>query len=90
MGEQMITVRAGFTAVPWEQDGFIAVHLGTVLFDILTVYFPEHLATTALLLPEENQRNRHVRQSLIKSHLKTHSEVFCLSEATVDYKFIWS
>lgn len=76
----MITFGAGFTAVSWEQDGIITVHVWAVLFDILTVDFPKHLATTALLLPEANQRNRHVSRSpnLIG---KTHSKEFGLSEA---------
>lgn len=56
VGQQMITFGTGFTAVPREQDGIITVQVWTVLFDVLTVYFPKHLATTALLLPGKKNR----------------------------------
>lgn len=58
LSRQIVTFGAGFTAVPWEQDGIIAVQVRTVLFDILTVYFPKHLATTTFLLPEGRRRRK--------------------------------
>lgn len=63
MGHQIITFRAGFTASPRQQHRIITVQSRAVLFDVLTVYFPKHLSTTALLLPEKHQRNRHISRS---------------------------
>lgn len=49
-GQWMDTFRAGFTAVPWQKDRIITVGVWTVLFDVLTVNLPKHLAATILLL----------------------------------------
>lgn len=56
LGQQMLTFGAGFTAVPWQQDRIVTVQVWTVLLDVLTVYFPKHFATTALLLPGEKKK----------------------------------
>lgn len=85
LGRQIITFRAGFTAVPWQQDGIVTVQVWAVLFDVLTVYFPKHLAATALLLPEE--RNKETDTSV--AH-EVSCENFCLSGTTDDDKFTWS
>lgn len=89
LGQQILTFGASFTAVAWEKDGIVTVQFWTVLFDVLTVYFPKHFATTALLLPEKKTK-KPTRHSLSKSQLKTHSTEFCLSGTKVDCKFIWS
>lgn len=75
LGQQMLTFGAGFTAVPWQQDRIVTVQVWTVLLDVLTVYFPKHFATTALLLPEKKGRNRHVNRSpnLIWKHTALNS-----------------
>lgn len=57
---QMLTSGAGLAAVPREQDGVVAVQLRAVLLDVLTVDFPKHFATTALLLPDtETEKQTH-------------------------------
>lgn len=89
LGQQMLTFGAGFTAVPWQQDRIVTVQVWTVLLDVLTVYFPKHFATTALLLPGE-KGEKQTRQSLSKSHLKTQSAEFCPPGSTADCKLIWS
>lgn len=51
----MLTFGAGSTAVARQQDGIVALQLRTVLFDVLTIYFPKHFATPDFLLPNRKR-----------------------------------
>lgn len=66
----MLTFGAGSTAVARQQDGIIALQLRTVLFDVLTIYFPEHFATTDFLLPNrkggKTQNRRVITSPILK------------------------
>lgn len=82
MGQQMVTFRAGSTAVSWQQDGIVTLRGWAVLFNVLTVYFPKHLATTTLLLEEKHTRETNTLVAQQISPENTQSKEFCLSEAS--------
>lgn len=77
----MITLKAGFTAVSWWQDGVITVQDRTVLLYVLAVHLPKHLTSTTLLLPAKRERKTDTRVTLT---LLNESSAFWCKETDCD------